>query len=482
MLFNSIEYLFIFLPTVFIVYFLFNKFKFYNAAKIFLLISSLYFYGSYKWDYLYIITVSILVNYGISVILRQNIQKNYKKLILIAAIASNTFVLMFFKYFDFLANALSKIDFNYLNTMKIVLPLGISFFMLQQMSYLIDVYKGDIKKYSLLDYALFVCFFPQLIAGPIVRHSEMIPQFNNLKNRIVNQDNIYIGLFLITAGLLKKTVFADGFIPFIDYMTQYKIFSDFYIAWLLGITKVLHGYFDFSAYCDLALGSAFLFNISLPWNFNSPFQAENITDFWKHWNMTLMRFLRIYIYMPLGGTSHNGRNLPSVRTYANILIVFTIMGIWTALSPMCILYGLSNGVCICINKFWQSLKIKINEYMAKMLTLLTIILTSQFLFSHSLNESIRIIKSMFSIDASHTKLFLEGTNLSFMAVPPLKVNLNVILLILSLLIVLFAPNSNILAKKYAKSNNFIYTIILVIAFIFGVLSITKESEFIYFVF
>ncbi len=477
MLFNSVEYLFLFLPIVFIGYFLINKFKFYNVSKLFLLLASLYFYGSYKWDYVYIIITSVLINYGISIAIKKCNVQIQKKIILILGVIGNAFVLIFFKYVNSFIQILSQFNMAHIDAIKIIIPLGISFFMIQQISYLIDCYKGDINDYKLLDYTLFVCFFPQLIAGPIVRHNEMIPQFNNIKNKIINHNNIYIGLFLIVIGLLKKTVLADNYIPFIDYMTQHKIYGDFYISWLLAISKVFQGYFDFSAYCDLALGSAFLFNISLPWNFNSPFQATNIIDFWKRWNMTLIRFLRVYIYRPLCN-----RNSGTIATYKNILVVFTVMGIWIGFNPMSILYGVSNGICVCINKYWQTYKIKLNKYISQLLTFLTILFTTQFLFSESMADSARIVKSMLSIDATHIKINIENFNFMFMPVPPFMVKLNIILIVFSIIVLFFFKNSNILARKYAKADNIFYTLLLVILFVFATLSITKGSEFIYIAF
>ena len=194
------------------------------------------------------------------------------------------------------------------------MPLGISFFTIQQISFVIDCYRGTIKDYKFHDYALFVSFFPQLIAGPIVRHSEIIPQFNNLSKRVINQQNIFMGIFLITVGLLKKVVLADNFVQFIDTVMRYQAYKDFYIAWLLGISKVMQGYFDFSGYCDMALGSAYLFNICLPLNFNSPYKAQSILEYWNRWNITLVRFLKDYIYYPLMNKSN------SYMGYGKVLI------------------------------------------------------------------------------------------------------------------------------------------------------------------
>ena len=477
MLFNSIEYIFIFLPIVFIVYFLLNKFKLYKTSRFFLLLSSLYFYGSYKWEYVPIIVCSILFNYFISFVFKKDVSQTIKRNTLILGVFGNIFILLFFKYFNYLFETFKNISLSPINAIEIIIPLGISFFTLQQISYIVDCYKKDVEEYNLLDYALFVCFFPQLVAGPIVRHQEMIPQFRNIKNSVVNQDNIFIGIFLITIGLLKKTVFADGFVDFISFVNAREITDFINLSWTLGIAKVFQGYFDFSGYCDMALGSAFLFNISLPWNFNSPFKAESITDFWRRWNMTLMRFLRTYVYKPMGSDKKG-----ELKTHFNILTVFIIMGIWISANAVSILYGLLNGIFICVNRLWSKLNIKINKVLCIFLTFVSVVISTQFIFAENLNTVIRHIQSMFYINSHFLDMYLKGFNLVFALRPPHNAQLNIILLVACFVVLFFGKNSTQLARDYVKANNTFYTFILVLVFIFSVLSITRSTDFIYFIF
>ena len=333
MLFNSIEYLFLFLPFVFIVYFLLNKFSLFKSAKFFLLLASLFFYGCYKIDYVWIIASSILFNFFISFLFKKNFSPIKNKLLLAFGIFGNIAVLFFFKYFSFLAQALGSIGIDTFSAFNIVMPLGISFFTIQEISYLIDCYKGDLKNYNILDFALFVCFFPQFVAGPVVRHQEMIPQFNNPDNRFINHKNIFFALFIITIGLLKKTVLSDGFVNFSDRVLEDGAFGNFYISWLYSIVKLLQAYFDFSGYCDIAIGSAVLFNIQIPWNFNSPYKAQNIQDFWNRWNMTVVRFFKDYIFIPMGADSKG-----EIKTCFNILFLFLLYGIWMGLQAGWIFY------------------------------------------------------------------------------------------------------------------------------------------------
>ena len=476
MLFNSLEYLLLFLPIVFTIYFLFSKFKLFKTAVFFLLFASLFFYGTYKIDYVYIILVSILFNYGISCVFRTNIKDIFKKSVLTFGIIGNVGILVGFKYFDFLAETFSKISFIPFNTMEVVLPLGISFFTLQQISYIVDCYKKDIEKYNLLDYALFVCFFPQLVAGPIVRHEEMIPQFRNVQNRFVNQDNIFVGIFLLTVGLLKKVLLADNFADFISRTIEYNLYNDFYISWFLGFAKVMQGYFDFSGYCDIALGSAFLFNIVLPWNFNSPYKAVSILDYWSRWHMTLVRFLKDYIFIPLGG---NTKGL--FRSCINVMIVFFVYGCWKGSNPVNLIYGILNGVLVCINKIWNKFNINMPRIMAITITFTTLMLLTCFISIDNFNQAFAILKPMFGIGCEFNPITISGFNLKFYPVfPPLELNL--FLLISCIYIAFFSKNSTELAQVYIKSNNTFYTIILDIIFVITVLSITRSKEFLYFLF
>ena len=211
MLFNSIEYLLLFLPIVFCVYFILNKFKLFRIATIFLLIASLVFYGSYKTEYVYILIVSILINYTASCIFKKDISELKKKITLVLLLITNIGILVGFKYFVFLAEIYTTLIHAPFNAMEYIMPLGISFFTLQQISFVIDCYKGTVKEYNFFDYALFVSFFPQLVAGPIVRHEEMIPQFNDKSKREINQQNIFIGIFLITVVVFLIYYFLNTY-------------------------------------------------------------------------------------------------------------------------------------------------------------------------------------------------------------------------------------------------------------------------------
>ena len=233
-----------------------------------------------------------------------------------------------------------------------MLPLGISFYTFQQLSYVIDYYRHDCDKYSLLEYAAYVSFFPQLIAGPIVYHDELIPQFRDEERKHLNAENFSKGIYAFVLGFAKKVLIADTFskIVTIGYQSVGELNSSTII--LVMISYSLQIYFDFSGYCDMAYGIGYMFNIELPINFNSPYKAVSIVDFWDRWHMTLTRFFTRYIYIPLGG-SRKGK----LRTYLNVMIVFFVSGVWHGANWTFILWGVLNGIANIIDKLldrWTS--------------------------------------------------------------------------------------------------------------------------------
>ena len=230
-------------------------------------------------------------------------------------------MLGFFKYSDFFIENFNLFSGNNIELLELLLPLAISFFTFQQIAYLVDSYRNETKEYNFLDYALFVTFFPQLISGPIVNHKEMMPQFLNNTNMIINYKNIAMGLFIFSIGLFKKVVIADTFSVWATTGFDMATTLNFFEAWGTSLSYTFQLYFDFSGYVDMAIGSALLFNIKLPINFNSPYKAINIQDFWRRWHITLSRFLKNYIYIPLGGNKRG-----NFRTYNNLMITFILAG------------------------------------------------------------------------------------------------------------------------------------------------------------
>ena len=251
---------------------------------------------------------------------------------------------------------------------------------------------GGPKQYDFLNYCLFVTFFPQLIAGPIVHHKEMMPQFANLKNRVINYKNIALGLFIFSIGLFKKVVIADSFAVWatngFDKATVLNLFE----AWATSLSYTFQLYFDFSGYCDMAIGAALLFNIKLPINFNSPYKALNIQDFWRRWHITLSRFLRDYIYIPLGG-NRKGR----LRTYVNLMATFIIGGIWHGAGWTFVFWGFLHGVALVIHRIWSELGFKMNKILAWFITFNFINITWVFFRAKDWDDALKVLKGMFGL-------------------------------------------------------------------------------------
>ena len=472
MLFNSIEFIFIFLPITFFVYFWLNKKKLVKIATGWLVVASLAFYSYWKIDYLPIILFSMIFNYSIGYTLSNDVNlKINRKLLLSIGIICNVLLLGYYKYFDFLIanlNHLFKTDFNY---MHIMLPLAISFFTFQQIAYLVDSYQYKTKEYDFLTYALFVTFFPQLIAGPIVHHKEMMPQFSNLRNRFITPRNVSIGLFLFAIGLFKKVILADYFSPVVKDLFDASQSLTCFEAWMASISYTFQLYFDFSGYCDMALGIGYFFNIVLPQNFNSPYKSDSIQDFWRRWHMTLSRFLRDYIYIPLGG-NRNGQ----FNTYRNLFLTFFIGGIWHGANWTFIIWGMLHGTMICIHRFWKNFNFKIHKAIAIICTFLFINCTWVYFRALSVSRANDILKSMIGLNGfapiviNKLRFCFNGdtTKLSFF------------LLIPAIIIVFCMQNSVELSKKFKP--NWIFGTITFVLLTVSILSINKVSEFLYFQF
>ncbi|OHD94969.1 MAG: acetyltransferase, partial [Sulfuricurvum sp. RIFOXYD2_FULL_44_160] len=367
MLFNSYEFIFLFLPVTFFVYFWLNKKRLTQASKAWLVFASLFFYSWWNIIYLPLILGSILFNFAVgSTISKMNIVQKKRispKVMLAFGIVSNILLLGYFKYMDFFIANTNMLIGTQWDLMHIILPLGISFFTFTQIAYLVDAYRNEVKEMDYLNYTLFVTFFPHLLAGPILHHKEMMPQFDSIKSKAINYRNIAAGLFLFSIGLFKKVVIADTFAQWANAGFETTQALNLIEAWATSLSYTFQLYFDFSGYTDMALGVALMFNIRLPINFNSPYKARNIQDFWRRWHITLSRFLRDYIYIPLGG-NRNGE----FKTYANLFTVFLVGGLWHGASWMFIIWGALHGTAIVLHRAWQQMGLKMNSILAWFIT------------------------------------------------------------------------------------------------------------------
>lgn len=345
MLFNSYIFIFAFLPICIVGFYLLKGVN-PIGAKLFLTAMSLWFYGYFNIRYLAIMLFSIAFNY---VIFRLMESRTAKKHILILGIIANLSVLFYFKYYDFFIESCNALFKTEMPLKGILLPLGISFFTFQQIGFLADAYRGEIKECKFYDYALFVSFFPQLIAGPVVNHNEMLPQFNKIGRKITSEE-IARGVYIFILGLGKKVLLADTLAHSVSWaynlpMGEIKAVE----AVLTVLFYSLQLYFDFSGYCDMAMGLAMMLGVKLPLNFNSPYKAVNIVDFWKRWHITLGRFFTKNIYIPLGGNRH-GKG----RMCLNFLIVFFLSGLWHGAGWNFIFWGIIHGILYVITKMSEN--------------------------------------------------------------------------------------------------------------------------------
>ena len=487
MLFNSYEFIFVFLPITFFIYFYLNHKRLTEASKGFLVCSSLFFYSWWNVAYLPIILSSMVFNYVIGRSLNKTCKDKSKgfskKSILIFGIVFNLSLLGYFKYTDFLIENFNLAFSSDADLLHLALPLAISFFTFQQIAYLVDSYRQETKEYDFLNYALFVTFFPQLIAGPIVHHKEMMPQFAKTRNKVKNYRNIAMGLFIFSIGLFKKVVIADTFAGWatagFDVATTLNLFE----AWATSLSYTFQLYFDFSGYTDMAIGLALLFNIRLPVNFNSPYKATNIQDFWRRWHITLSRFLRDYVYIPLGGNRKGG-----FRTYNNLMATFVLGGLWHGAAWTFVFWGFLHGLALIIQRLWSKLGIKLWTWLAWLITFNFVNITWVFFRAKEWDDAVKVLGSMFSLDNVVLPNALEG-RLGFLT------DLGVyfggfvkniggsfytpVWIVSGFILVLMFKNS--IQKTYLLKMN--YRMVLFVAFLFHVSLISMvsiKSEFLYF--
>lgn len=396
MLFNSYIFVLFFLPLALGGYYILNSHKLYKAALLELTLMSFFFYAYNNIKYVSVLIGSILLNWCLVCLLNGieigNAKK--KKIILCIGIALNIACIFYFKYFNFFIdnfNYLLSSDFEFKN---IVLPLGISFFTFQQISYLIDSYRGETTDYCFIEYAAFVSFFPQLVAGPIVLHNEIIPQFRDKESSYFNHESFANGIYVFATGLFKKVLIADTFGKAvswgwanIDTLTSLEIM-------IVMLSYTFQIYFDFSGYCDMAIGIAKMFNIELPVNFNSPYKSYSIMEFWKRWHITLTRFLRKYVYFPLGGSRRGG-----IRTYINILIVFLISGIWHGANWTFILWGMLHGLAQVLNRIFKKSWDKCNKVFQWLCTFTFVNVMWLIFRADNVKQAIVLLKRMLVMDS-----------------------------------------------------------------------------------
>ena len=349
MLFNSYPFIFIYLPIVLVGFFWLSRTN-QVAGILWLGLLSLVFYGYDNPKLVVLLLISIAINF-LSAIYISRLSRRYAKYLLIATISANLLCLGFFKYLNFFISTANYFHAEW-PVLNILLPVGISFFTFTQIAFLVDVYRGLTKEPLFTHYLLFVTWFPHLIAGPVLHHSQMMPQFKCAATYKPNWESFAVGATFFTIGLFKKVVLADEFALLAD-----PLFNDaamgnepkLLAAWVGAVAYALQLYFDFSGYCDMAIGLSRLFNIKLPLNFDSPYRAGSMIEFWRRWHITLSRFLRDYLYVPLGGNRKG-----AVRRYVNLLVTMILGGLWHGANWTFVLWGALHGTYLLLNHLWRA--------------------------------------------------------------------------------------------------------------------------------
>ncbi len=500
MLFNSYEFIFAFLPITLILFFWLSKLKLTKLALISLTATSFFFYS--YWNiftpdgnpaYVLLIILSVVFNHQMgSLISSANPPGKKAKYLLIFGIIINLLAIAYYKYTPFLISIFNDITPAKLESPNLILPLAISFYTFTQIAYLVDAYRGELREnnYNLLEYSLFVIFFPQLIAGPILRHDELIPQFYKLKNFCFSQKNFAMGLSLFCIGLSKKVLIADNLSPWVGTIFSNSESVTFIEAWVGALAYTFQLYFDFSGYSDMAIGLGWMFNIKLPINFNSPYKAESISDFWRRWHITLSNFLRDYLYIPLGG-SRKGET----RRYTNLIITMLLGGLWHGAGWAFIIWGGLHGVYLSINHWWRKLNIPLPKILAWVITFIAVIVGWVLFRAATLHEGVNLLTTMFGFkgvfipgEASGKLSFLTSLGIPLKSWRELKYMPEVlgkpvyaiVTLFALTLAVKFLPNSWQMTEKLKPQ--WWWAVSLGLMTVVSLLSLNRVSEFLYFQF
>ncbi len=402
MLFNSLEFILVFLPLTLIVFYAsayFLKPRFGHAALyIVLSLASLIFYSYWYWPNIFVLASSILVNFYLGRKIDRSSEPHLRKLWIVAGVSANLCVLGYFKYFNFFAENIAAIMGNEHNALVIIMPLGISFFTFQQIAYLVDAYKKNPRAHILSEYTLFVSFFPQLIAGPIILYKDLYKQYEDSSFGTFKLNMFMAGLAIFTLGLGKKVLIADH----LSLISQ-PVFTradagetlQFFEAWAGTLAYTYQLYFDFSGYSDMAIGLALLMGLKLPINFNSPYKATSIIDFWRRWHITFSNFLRDYLYIPLGGSQKGNR-----RTIINLLLVMFLGGLWHGAGWTFVFWGVLHGTFLVINHTYRRLKgdkktLLFFPPVAYLITMLSVAFGWIFFRAETFHGALNIIGTMF---------------------------------------------------------------------------------------
>jgi alginate O-acetyltransferase complex protein AlgI len=356
-------------------------------------LASLFFYAYWNWKFLFLFIGSIVFNYIIGHSILSAIGAKKKKYLLVTGLVGNLGLLAYFKYTNFLIENIALITNINLTIPDIILPIGISFFTFTQIAFLVDCHRGHFTRYRFTDYILFVSFFPHLVAGPILMHNATIPQFESNRFGRPSSKKIYMAIIFFSMGLFKKVIIADNLAYYVDIVFRNIGHISMLDAWGGALLFTFQIYFDFSSYSEMAIGLALLLNVRIPFNFNSPYKSISIVDFWRRWHISLSRFLRDYLYIPLGGNRIGG-----VRRYLNLFTTMLLGGLWHGPSWTFVVWGGLHGSFLAINHAWRRTGLKISRHLSWLITFSSVMIAWVFFRSQSLSNAFSLFKSMLGLD------------------------------------------------------------------------------------
>ena len=516
MLFNSFEFIFGFFPITAAVFFCLARWS-HPAAAAWLALASLFFYGWWNWAYVPLLLASAAFNYACGVYLARLVRTRRTRpagVLFAFAIAANLLLLGYYKYANFFLGTWSSLTGNASDIGQIILPLGISFFTFTQIAFVADVYRGYAKEYNPIHYGLFVTYFPHLIAGPILHHKEMMPQFQEARTYRLNTLDLAVGLTIFFVGFFKKTVIADGVALYASPLFAAPGTPDLLAAWGGALAYTLQLYFDFSGYSDMAIGLSRVLGVKLPLNFDSPYKAVNVIDFWRRWHMTLSRFLRDYLYVSLGG---NRKGTP--RRYVNLFVTMLLGGLWHGAGWTFVLWGALHGLYLIINHGWRALRERLGQDLdrttasgraaARLITFTAVVVGWVFFRATSLDDALAILRGMAGLNGvslpagfvtyfgASTRAALDHWGVAFQLGGGSRFVLQYAWIIALLPVVMLAPNTQEILGRFQPALNFRggqtmvplswrptpgWAAIVAIATVCGLLSLTRVSEFLYYQF
>lgn len=470
MIFSTYQFVLIFLPIVFSGYYILHQAKFHNLAKIWLVLASLYFYAQGSPDFFPFFLASVVGNYVVGITLcklQEDSQKIERSILLAVGVLANVGLLGYYKYTDFFILNTNRLFGTEFALQRIMLPIGISFFTFQLIAFLVDSYRGETKSYDIVDYLLFITFFPQLIVGPIIHHAEVVPQFENKENHKIIFNNVAMGLFIFSIGCAKKMLIADPLTtdaqPFFNHVESNLPIIQ---SWFHSIEYTVSYYFDLSGYADMAIGLGWMFNIKIPQNFNSPYKAKDFQEYWQRWHMTLSRFLSTYIFR-----SVYKRNVKYRNYYVATMVTFFVSGFWHGAGWTFIVWGLVNGVLVCIASYRNHKGKNTPAWLGIPLTFFFVVLTRVLFVSNSFRNAALVFKGMINFSSfslsSFGEFFVSNRDMW-------------ILMFIGLFICWFLPTTKKMCEKF--KTNWKYLLYAATLLIICILNMDKVVQFLYFQF